>query len=250
MDLAIDVSPDGEHIVFASSRTGTMAIWRAGRNGADQILLASIPNESLGSPRWTPDGKSIIFDGGRVGTSSLYTVSAEGGIPAKMPGNGQFVRPAVSPDGKWVYYTNSSTGRRELYKMPFGGGTQTQLTREGGTDAVPSADGSTVFFYRDGEVRRIAAEGGPESTVTKGVKRGKWTLCGDKVYAIRIRDGQSVVVEMAADGQNEKAVYEVPFSLDDAWNVSSISVSSRTGDIFLQQQTRLESDLMIVENFH
>ena len=57
-----------------------MAIWRADRNGADQILLASLPNEPLGSPRWTPDGKSIIFDGGRIGTSSLYTVSAEGGI--------------------------------------------------------------------------------------------------------------------------------------------------------------------------
>ena len=54
---------------------------------------------------------------------------------------------------------------------------------------------------------------------------------------------------MAADGQNEKVVYEVPFRLEDAWTVSAISVSSRTGDIFLQQQARLESDLMIVENF-
>jgi hypothetical protein len=217
-------------------------------HGADQILLASLPNEPLGSPRWTPDGKSIIFDGGRIRTSSLYTVSAEGGIPTKVPGNGQFVRPAVSPDGKWVYYTNSSTGRRELYKMPIGGGTQTQLTHEGGTDAISSVDGTTVFYYRDGEVRRIAAAGGPE-TVTKGVKRGKWTLSGDKVYAIRARDGRAVVVEMAADGQNEKVVYEVPFPLEDVWNVSAISVSSRTGDIFLQQQSRLESDLMIVENF-
>ena len=249
MDLAIDVAPDGEHIVFASSRTGTMAIWRADRNGADQILLASLPNEPLGSPRWTPDGKSIIFDGGRIGTSALYTVSAEGGIPTKMPGNGQFVRPAVSPDGKWVYYTNSSTGRRELYKMPFGGGTQTQLTHEGGTDAMSSSDGATVFYYRDGEVRRIAAAGGPESTVTKGVRRGKWTLSGDKVYVVRTRDDRSVVFEMGADGQNEKVVYEVPFRLEDTWTVSAISVSSRTGDIFLQQQARLESDLMIVENF-
>ena len=249
MDMAIDVAPDGEHIVFASSRTGTMAIWRADRDGANQILLASIPNEPLGSPRWTPDGKSIIFDGGRAGSSGLYTVSAEGGIPTKMPGNGQFVRPSVSPDGKWVYYTNSSTGRREVYKMPFGGGQQTQLTREGGTDAISSSDGATVFYYRDGEVRRIAAIGGPESTVTTGVRRGKWTLSGDKVYAIRPREARSVVVEMAPNGANERVVYETPFQLLDPWNVSAISVSARTGDVFLQQQARLESDLMIVENF-
>ena len=94
-----------------------------------------------------------------------------------------------------------------------------------------------------------AAAGGPETTVTKGIKRGKWTVAGDKVYAIRARDGRAVVVEITADGQNEKVVYEVPFSLEDAWNVSSTSVSPRIGDIFFQQQTRLESDLMIVDNF-
>jgi serine/threonine protein kinase len=249
MDLAIDVSPDGEHIVFASSRTGTMAIWRADRNGANQILLASIPNEPLGSPRWTPDGKSIIFDGGRAGSSALYTVSAEGGIPSKMPAGGQLVRPFVSPDGKWVYYTNSATGRRELYKMPFGGGPQRQLTREGGTDAMTSVDGATVFYYRDGEVRRIAADGGPETTVTMGVRRGKWTVSGDKVYAIRSREGRSVVFEITPTGANERAVLEAPFQLLDAWSVSAITVSARTGDIFFQQQARIESDLMIVENF-
>lgn len=204
MDLAVDVAPDGEHIVFASSRTGTMAIWRADRNGANQILLASIPNEPLGSPRWTPDGKSIIFDGGRAGSSALYTVSAEGGIPSRMPANGQLVRPFVSPDGKWVYYTNSSTGRREVYKFPFGGGQQTQLTREGGTDAMTSRDGATVFFYRDGEVRRIAAGGGLETTIATGIKRGKWTVSDDKIYAMRSREERSVVVEMTSNGTNER----------------------------------------------
>ena len=65
---------------------------------------------------------------GRAGSSALYTVSSEGGIPVKLPGTGQFVRPYVSPDGKWVYYTNSSTGRREVWRMLSGGGTQSQFT--------------------------------------------------------------------------------------------------------------------------
>jgi len=114
---------------------------------------------------------------------------------------------------------------------------------------MTSVDGGTVFYYRDGEVRRIAAGGGPETTVTTGIKRGKWTVSGEKIYAVRSREGRSVVVEMTSDGANEKVVYQVPFQVLDAWNVSAISVSERTGDIFLQQQARLESDLMIVENF-
>jgi Tol biopolymer transport system component len=249
MDMSPDVSPDGDRIVFVSTRTGQMGLWRADRNGANQILLATLGDETMGSPHWMPDSKLILFDGGQAGSSALYTVSSEGGVPAKMPGNGQFAKPSISPDGKWIYYTNSSTGRRELYKMPFGGGPQTQLTREGGTDALTSADGSIVFFWRDDEIRRIAAAGGPESTITTGVKRGKWTICGDKVYAIRARDGRSVIVEMGADGRGEGVVYEVPFQLLEGWTVQSISVSARTGEIFLQQQTRLESDLMLVENF-
>ena len=54
MDMAIDVSPDGGHIVFVSARTGNTAIWRADRNGANQILLAALPGEAVGSPRWNP----------------------------------------------------------------------------------------------------------------------------------------------------------------------------------------------------
>jgi hypothetical protein len=133
--------------------------------------------------------------------------------------------------------------------MPFGGGSQTQLTHEGGTDALSSTDGGTVFFYRDGEVRRIAAAGGPESTVTTGVKRGKWTISDDKVYAIRASGDRSVVVEMTSNGSNEKVVYETPFQLLDALSMTSISVSARTGEIFLQHQSRLESDLMVAEHF-
>ena len=196
-----------------------------------------------------PDGKSIVFDGGRAGSSALYTVSSEGGIPVKMPGSGQFVRPSLSPDSKWVYYTNSSTGRREVYRMPFTGGAQTQFTHDGGTDALSSSDGKIVFFYREGEVRRIAASGGPESTVTKDVGRGRWTVAGEKVYVVRDRGERSVVVELAPDGSQEKVVYEAPFRLVATGTVSAIAVSARTGEIFLQQEARNESDLMIVEGF-
>ena len=55
LDMGPDISPDGAHFVL-SSRTGQMALWRADRTGANQMLIASLPNESLGSPRWTPDG--------------------------------------------------------------------------------------------------------------------------------------------------------------------------------------------------
>jgi len=248
LDMSLDVAPDGQRIVFASSRTGQMGIWRADRDGANQILLAASSEEHFGVPRWTPDGKSVVFSGGRAGISSLYIVSSEGGKPEKLPG-AQLSRPSVSPDGRWIYHERASSGRPEVWKMPIGGGPQTQVTREGGTDALSSGEGSSVFYYRDGEIRRVASTGGLESTVTTGVRRGKWTVSGDKVYVIRDRGQRSAVMEMNSDGGNERIVYEIPFPITDTQPVSSIGVSARTGEIFIQHQARIESDLMLVEGF-
>ena len=122
--------------------------------------------------------------------------------------------------------------------MPSAGGVQSQFTHEGGTDALTSSDGNIVFFYREGEVRRIAASGGLESTVTKGVGRGRWTVANDKVYVVRDRGDRSVVAELAPDGSSEKVAYDVPFRLVATGTVSAIAVSPRTVDIFLHQEER------------
>jgi hypothetical protein len=83
--------------------------------------------------------------------------------------------------------------------------------------------------------------------VTTGIRRGKWTVADDKVYAIRARGSRSVVVEIG-EGGSERVVYDVPLNLSDASIVNAITVS-RKREIFLQYQNRLDSDLMIVENF-
>jgi WD40 repeat protein len=249
LDIGVDVSPDGQQIVFVSSRTGRIAIWRADRDGSNQIQLASSADESLGSPRWMPDGKNIILDGGRAGVSSLYVVSSEGGIPSRVPGKGQFVKPFVSPDGKWIYYTNSATGRREVYRMPFGGGEQKQLTQEGGTDAMTSKDGSIVFYIRDGDIRKIPAQGGPETTITDGAKRGRWTLAGDMIYVIRDRGGRAVIAEVSPNGGKERIILESALTPEGQTTASGLAVSPLTGEVFIQRQARTESDLMIVERF-
>ena len=51
-------SPDGEWIVFSSSRDGMENIWRVKKNGADMEKLTSRGGMY---PRFSPDGKEIIF---------------------------------------------------------------------------------------------------------------------------------------------------------------------------------------------
>jgi hypothetical protein len=56
---------------------------------------------------------------------------------------------------------------------------------------------------------------------------------------VRDRGDRSAVAALRPDRSTEKVIYEVP----------AIAVSPRAGDIFLQQEERNESDLMMVRGF-
>jgi serine/threonine-protein kinase len=56
-----------------------------------------------------------------------------------------------SPDGGWVAYTSDESGRWEVYVRPFPGpGGRTQISSDGGTEAVWSRSGGELF-YRNGD---------------------------------------------------------------------------------------------------
>ena len=168
MDYALDVSPDGKRLVFGSTRDGRPGIWRADRDGANQILLASDEHGMVGSPRWTPDGKWIVYDMSLAGASGIYTVSADGGAPKRVTTTAfKDTRPSVSPDGKWVYFASKASGRDEIWRQPWTGGTRTQLTHNGGTHGMPSPDGRWLYYSRDRPFGAFRRKG--------DTKRGFWT---------------------------------------------------------------------------
>ena len=78
-------SPDGSHIVWMSTRTGSEELWKSGANGENPRQFSHLERYS-GTPRWSPDGKWV-----RLTVmvppplrSSLSTVKAETSIPSEM----------------------------------------------------------------------------------------------------------------------------------------------------------------------
>ncbi|MCA8913152.1 MAG: PD40 domain-containing protein [Planctomycetes bacterium] len=100
-------SPDGKRIAFSGNYDGNTDLYVVPTEGG---VVRRVTHHPAGDAMidWTPDGKSLLYSTGATSPtgrySELYTVSAEGGLPVKLPvpwgDNG-----SLSPDGKRIAYT-------------------------------------------------------------------------------------------------------------------------------------------------
>ncbi len=100
-------SPDGRQIAFSGNYDGNTDIYVLPARGGVAQRVTHHPGSDM-MIDWTPDGRSILYSTGATSPtgrySELYTVSANGGLPRKLPlpygDNGSF-----SPDGGSIAYT-------------------------------------------------------------------------------------------------------------------------------------------------
>lgn len=76
-DIDPVVSPDGNHLVFASNRTGSFNIYLLtfGKSGFVQLTQGKKDDRY---PSWTPDSKTVMFNSERTGNDNLYEMAADG----------------------------------------------------------------------------------------------------------------------------------------------------------------------------
>ncbi|HKS10086.1 MAG TPA: protein kinase, partial [Pyrinomonadaceae bacterium] len=91
------MSPDGRYIVFCSTRTGTMNIWRINSDGTQPLQLTTGTYQDL--PSITPDNKWIIYRTGK----EVRKVSIDGGPPVALFRR-EVQGPAISPDGELLAF--------------------------------------------------------------------------------------------------------------------------------------------------
>src|SRR6516225_9922296 len=111
-DLHPALSPDGDKLVFVSSRSGSQEIWiKDLRSGELSALTAS--RSSKWRPRFSPDGSKVSFSGTRSWDG--YIVASAGGTPEMVSqGVGQLT--SWSSDGKRIL-CNAIDGRVSLLEL-------------------------------------------------------------------------------------------------------------------------------------
>ncbi len=180
-DGAVDrhpvLSPDGQRVAFASSRSGSFDLWLVNVNGTGLTRLTDHPADD-NWPSWSPDGTRLVFTSNRDDPAgALYTVSvADHAVTRLTNGAGPNVEPAWSPDGTRVAFRHGD----DVLAMPAAGGALTQVTPAGAVASQPAwaPDGTRLAYTsrRDdpaGDLYTVPAGGGVPTPVAVTANTGQ-----------------------------------------------------------------------------
>ena len=146
-------SPDGERVVFASTREGISSLyWKAADgSGEAERLTTSTRNEFSGS--WSSDGTTLVFTERSPETGldiAVLAVDDERASEILIETEFNDSYPNISPDGRWLAYQSAESGQREVYVRPFPNVDtgKWQVSRGGGVKPLWAPDGRELFFRR------------------------------------------------------------------------------------------------------
>jgi len=259
-DNGPNYSPDGQKIVFASTRTGGFGIWVCDRNGANPLQLIDRGPNLTGTPRWSPDGRWVAFDSrssdsGQEGNADIYVISAEGGQPRNLTlESSEDVAPSWSRDGKWIYFGSTRSGAMQIWKVSADGGRAVQVTQEGGFEGFESYDGK-LFYYAKGRsvpgIWQIPTGGGKETPLLDHHKAGywrHWAVTEKGIYFATANTPSQPVIELfslATGKVTQVATLDKPLS---RWDPGLI-ISPDGRWLLFAQMDQSGSDIMLVQNF-
>ena len=104
-DFDPEVSPDGEHLAYASTQHRPESdIYVKRVNGSTVTQITSDPAPDV-MPTFSPDGDKLAFASLRSGNWDIYIVNIDGGAPIQLTnGTTDDIHPSFSPDGSKLVY--------------------------------------------------------------------------------------------------------------------------------------------------
>jgi len=213
-DPGVDYSPiwtpDGEHVVFHSSRDGPFNLYRRRADGTDEVeRLTTSPADQRPSG-FTPNGSTLLFaQVDSVTGLDLWSISMEGGstpVPLMREAFSE-TQLSISPSGGFIAYESSELGYPEIFVRSFPdlGGRRMVSTldigpMQGITNSDPrearspvwSQDGREIFYRSGQAVLRVpvSAEGNLAPGTPEVLFEGPWIVASQGRQYDVSSDGQ------------------------------------------------------------
>ncbi len=222
--MSLDVSPDGQWIVFDL----LAHVYRVPISGGTAECLTQDSGVAVNyHPAYSPDGEQIAFVSDRKGQSNLWIMDADGSNPRQVHHdlNSRVVEPAWTADGSYIIVRKqplSRPGSRMspgLFMYHREGGEGVELIgrdQSGAAWPAPSKDGKYVYFqvragsagasgHRDAlggaqQIRRFEIETGDIADISFGTH----------AQQVRSSSGGAAAPEVSPDGRHLSFIRRVP----------------------------------------
>jgi Tol biopolymer transport system component/DNA-binding winged helix-turn-helix (wHTH) protein len=121
-------SPDGKQLVYNSSKSGTINVWKVAlENGQPRQL--TFDKELMGWPIWSPDGRYLTFEMKRGDDTHIAIMPSDGGEITQLTfDHGQSWPNSWSPDGERIAFAGFRNGVWNIWWVSVKDKTQKQLT--------------------------------------------------------------------------------------------------------------------------
>jgi Tol biopolymer transport system component len=212
VDQQPNISPDGRHIVFCSTR---------------------ITDDN-------PEGNLELFVMDIYGTN-LRQVT--------FTGTGNFnAWPRWSPNGRQIVFHSNVDGNFEIYLIDADGTNLTRVTEYEGIDQFPewSPDGKQLVIRRDTDIYLIDVDGSNPIQLTENAalnQMGSWSPNGKQITFMSSREGYCSVFVMNSDGSDQTNLTPKPDGVPNNQFCSRAPAWSRNGQHIYFSSFRPETDL-------
>ena len=153
-------SPDGEWILFSSSRSSNLDIWKISRKTGSIIRITEDDSEDY-DPAFSPDGKNILWSSARSGNFEIWMADQNGTSPKQISHDGKDAEnPTMTLDRNWIVYTSYNPSKPGVWKVHPDGTGASQLFSGRADFTEVSPDGKVVLYRTqiDGTQRIRAVE--------------------------------------------------------------------------------------------
>ena len=131
-------SPDGNHILYSVSRSGSCHLSVMNADGTEPVDLTEDDLGFVISEFWSPDGRYILFSSKKDNQYSFYIVKPDGTDMVTLSKGPFDTSPSWSPDGKHIVFSSKDeNGKYHLYIMNADGTDKKRLTNGPGEEVAP-----------------------------------------------------------------------------------------------------------------
>ena len=174
-------SPDGEWVVFSSSRSGNWDLWQISRKSGALRRLTEDPGHDW-DPAFTPDGKKLVWSSNRTGPFEIWIAEADGSASRQLTRDGvDAENPTATPDGLSIVYDSRNPKHSGLWIVRSDGSGARRIVEGQTVHPEVSPDGRYALFFTSsaGSNRLRVVElpaGSPTNFEIPGLSgnRGRW----------------------------------------------------------------------------